>query len=165
MQNPYYQQIDIVEVRRLQKLQYQDAIPMEQSIAANSQTDIAVNITSVGHFMMLSMTGEYTTLSLDQETPADDGINYLFIQLVDGSNQRVLFDDFIPASLFLSPGRYKSLAVGSDSNPLRLEFPFVYTFDLNSQITVRVRNSSDAANNLRMMFKGIRILAKNRQGL
>jgi hypothetical protein len=121
-------------------------------------------VTSVGNFMLMSMTGSYTTKVADDPVD-DDGICRIFIQLLDGSNQRPLFDDFIAANLFLSPGRVRGVAgVGDASDQLFLEYPFVYTFPINGQILVRIRNTSDFANIVRVMFKGIRIFAANRQG-
>jgi len=166
MLNPYHEKIDISRIIQLQNYQYQNALYLEEEVPASSQLDAAVSITSIGHFMLLSMTGSYTTKIAD--SPAvDDNINHLFVQLVDGANHRELFDDYIPANLFLSPGREKVLA-GVDipvSSPLFLEYPFIYTFPLNGQILVRIRNDSDYANTLRIMFKGIRIFNIQRQDL
>ena len=168
MLNPYHEKIDISRIIELQNYQYQNALYLEEEIPAASQRDAAVNITSIGHFMLLSITGSYTTKIAD--TPAtDDNINHLFVQLVDGANHRELFDDYIPANLFLSPGREKVIAgAPADvpvSSPLYLEYPFIYTFPLNGQILVRIRNDSDYANRLRIMFKGIRIFNIQRQDL
>jgi len=163
MLNPYHTAIDAPKVLQLQQTQYQEAIPLEQEIDAATQVDAAVQITSLGHFMLLSMTGSYTT-KIDGQPPTDDGICQIFIQLLDGSNQRPLFDDFVAANLFLSPGRVQQLSgQGNPSDQLYLEYPFVYTFPLNSQILVRIRNTSDYSNIVRIMFKGIRIFAPNRQ--
>lgn len=163
MLNPYHEQINIEEIIRLQKHQYQKCLYLEEEVAAASSVDAFVNITSEGHFMLLSMTGDYTTKSAG---PLDDGLVWLFVQLVDGTNQRPLFDDFVPVNLFLSPGRVKSLAgaISADnrSDPLYLEYPFVYTFPMNSNIMVRIRNTSDYANILRIQFKGIRIFPGSR---
>lgn len=164
MLNPYHTAINVRKVLEIQNSQYQEAIPMEQEVAANTQVDAAVQVTSVGHFMLLSMTGSFTTKVADDPV-ADDGICQIFIQLLDGSNQRPLFDDFIAANLFLSPGRVRAVAgVGDASDQLYLEYPFVYTFPINGQILVRIRNTSDFANIVRVMFKGIRIFAANREG-
>lgn len=169
MLNPYHSPINIGQIIDLQQLQYQNALYLEETVAANTQVDAAVNITALGHFMLLSLTGDYTTLFDDQDAAADDGINHLFVQLVDGSNQRTLFDDFVPANLFLSPGRTKDVAgaisAANRSDPLFLEYPFIYTFPLNSNIIVRIRNNSDWENRLRIMFKGIRIFPANRNTL
>lgn len=164
MLNPYHTAIDVSKVLEIQNRQYQEAIPLEQEVAANTQVDAAVQITSLGHFMLLSMTGSFTTKVADDPV-TDDGICRIFIQLLDGSNQRPLFDDFVAANLFLSPGRVQALAgVGNASDQLYLEYPFVFTFPINGSILVRIRNTADYANIVRIMFKGIRIYAANRQG-
>jgi len=165
MLNPYHTAINVPKVLEIQNRQYQEAIPLEQEVPASSQVDAAVQITSVGNFMLMSMTGSFTTKYLDEQDPADDGICRMFVQLLDGSNQRPLFDDFIAANLFLSPGRVRAVAgLGDPSDQLYLEYPFVYTFPQNGQILVRIRNTATFANTLRIMFKGIRIFAANRQG-
>jgi hypothetical protein len=160
MLNPYHSKIDIRNVLALQEFQHQQTLYLAQPIEASAQIDAAVDITSLGHFMLLSWTGAYSTLS-DEET--DDGVNHLFIQLVDGSNGRELFDDFVAANILLSPGRMQVLAGSGDpSEPLFLEYPFVYTFPLNSRIIVRIRNDIAAAQILKIAFKGIRIFPKSR---
>lgn len=162
MLNPYHTAIDIRKVLEIQNHQYQETIPLAETIPAASQLDIATQVQSTGHFMNLSITGSYTT-KIVSDPIDDDGICQIFIQLLDGSNQRPLFDDFVAANLFLSPGRVRGAAgFGAASDQLYLEYPFVYTFPVNSQILVRVRNTSDAPNLLKMMFKGIRIFASNR---
>lgn len=167
MLNPYHEPINIQKIIDLQNHQYQNLLYFEEEIPANSQVDGAVNITALGHFMLLSFTGDYTTKIAGDPDPVDDGINHLFMQLVDSSNQRTLFDDYVPCNMLLSPGRVKSLAgaISADnrSDPLYLEFPFVYTFPVNSSILVRVRNNSDYLNRLRIAFKGIRIFPQSRQ--
>ena len=162
MLNPYHTAINAAKVLEIQNHQYQEAIPMEQEVDANTQIDAAVQVTSLGHFMLLSMTGSFTT-KVEDDPVDDDGICRVFIQLLDGSNQRPLFDTFAAANLFLSPGRVRAVAgVGAASDQLYLEYPFVYTFPVNSQILVRINNTSDYANIVRILFKGIRIFADNR---
>lgn len=162
MLNPYHGQIDIRDVLQLQDHQYQNALYLEESIPAQSQVDAAVQISSLGEFMLTGITGGYSTLDAED---TDDGINRIYIQLIDGTNNRSLFENFIWSGLFLSPGRYKAAAgaVGAASNQLYLQFPWVYTFPNQGQITVRIRNDAAYANTVRMMFQGIRILAQARQ--
>jgi hypothetical protein len=164
MLNPYHQAIDIKAILAIQNHQYQEALYLEQSIPAASQIDAAVQVTSLGHFMLLSLTGAFTTVVDDgQGAATDDGINQIFIQLLDGSNQRPLFSDFVAANLFLSPGRIQILpGVGNASDQLYLEYPFIYTFPMNGQILCRIRNTADWENRVKIMFKGIRIFASNR---
>ncbi len=163
---PYHQAIDIRAILAIQNHQYQETLYLEQSIEQATQIDAAIQVTSLGHFMLLSMTGSYTTLVDDgQGGVTDDGINQIFIQLLDGSNQRPLFNDFVAANLFLSPGRAQGVAgVGNASDQLYLEYPFIYTFPMNGQILCRIRNTADTTNKVKIMFKGIRIFASNRSG-
>ena len=122
MINPYHSKIDIESILQLQNSQYQNAIYTEITVPANDQVDQSVNISSLGHFMLLTITGAYSTKNDDQGSPVDNGINGLSLQLVDGQSQRDLFEDFVPAPIFLSPGRIKTLpASGSDSNDLKGE--------------------------------------------
>jgi len=166
MLNPYHQAIDIKAILAIQNHQYQETLYLEQQIDAATQVDAAIQVTSLGHFMLLSMTGSYTTRVDDGEQAAtDNGINQIFIQLLDGSNQRPLFNDYVAANLFLSPGRIQSIpALGNASNQLFLEYPFIYTFPMNGQILCRIRNTADWTNTVKIMFKGIRIFASNRSG-
>jgi len=166
MLNPYHQAIDIKSILAIQNHQYQEVLYLEQMVEAGSQVDAAIQVTSLGHFMLLSMTGSFTTLIDDgQGSATDDGINQVFLQLLDGSNQRPLFNDFVAANLFLSPGRVQFLSgVGDPSDQLFLEYPFIYTFPMNGQILMRIRNTSDWTNKVKVMFKGIRIFASNRAG-
>lgn len=160
MLNPYHKKMNIQEILNVQKYQYQQAIYLEQEIPADEELDASVAITALGHFMLLSMTGSFTTKEGQSE---DNGITECSMQLIDGSNHRELFDDFIPCNLFLSPGRIQALAgVGTASNQLFLEYPFVYTFVLNGAILVKLRNTAAFANTVRIMFKGIRIFPRNR---
>lgn len=162
MINPYHDRIEIDRVLELQEYQYQNTIPVVVTIPANSQVDQPVNVTSLGHFMLLYFTGDYTTKVADDPV-TDDGICAQWIQLFDGSNQRALFTEPVPANLILSPGRRQVLpGVGNASESLFLVFPFVYTFPMNGQILVRVRNEADYENVVRMQFTGIRIFPQSR---
>jgi hypothetical protein len=161
MLNPYHERLDIQGILKLQNHQHQAALYLEQLIPAASQTDAAVQVSGAGHFMLLTMTGAYSTIEAED---ADNGLCMIYVQLVDGTNNRALFDDFAWAGLFMSPGRFKLLpAVGAASNQLMLEYPFIYTFPINGQILVRIRNESDQANYVKMLFKGIRIFPQSRQ--
>lgn len=162
MLNPYHEEIPVKSILDLQNYQYQSALYLEQAIPANSQVDGSVQIATVGEFMLTGITGAFSTL--DGET-TDDGINRLYMQLIDGTNDRSLFESFIWTGLFLSPGRYKAAAgaVGAASNQLYLQFPWVYTFPQRGQILCRLRNDAAYENNIRIMFHGIRIFARSRQ--
>ena len=165
MLNPYHEQIDIQRVLALQNSQYQVCLYTQIEVGPGEQVDQSVNISSIGHFLLLTMTGSYTSKIADGPETYD-GICKQSVQLTDGSNDRQLFEDFIPANLFLSPGRIQSISgVGNASEPLRREFAFVYCFLANGQIIVKVKNHSDVANTTRIMFKGIRVFTQARQSM
>lgn len=161
MLNPYFEKIDIDRVMELQNTQFQQLLYAERSVPPNSQIDHAKNITAEGHFLLLSINIGFSTLVLDDQETIDDGRNHLFMQLVDLTHHKELFDDFVDLSLIGSPGRLRFPITGAgtpaDSQPVRIEFPFVYMFPVNSVIGMRTRNDSDAANKLQVTFKGIRI--------
>ena len=161
MINPYHDRLDIQKIVELQAYQYQDAILVEGDVPANGEVDLVEDVTALGHFMMLSVTGSFTTKTA---ADADDGINHLFAKLEDGTNNRSLFGDFIPANLFLSPGRVRAVAgLGDASDQLFLEYPFIYTFPMKGDILLRMRNDAAFDNHISVMFKGIRIFPDSRQ--
>lgn len=161
MLNPYHSRIAVRDILQLQQYQNQESLFGSVTVPAESVVDAAVNITSYGHFMLLYMTGDYTTKVAG---PLDDGICRVSVQLIDGINNRNLFSDPIPADLFLSPGRRQILpGVGAASQELRILYPFVYTFQMSGRIIFRVRNDADYENIVRIMFTGIRIFPEARQ--
>lgn len=166
MLNPYFERLDIAHIMRLADTQFQQTLYYEKEIAAGDQFDGAKEITAEGHFILLSITGSFTTLDFSDPDVIDDGVNHLFIQLSDLTHHKELFDDFMDASLFLSPGRSKSALVpaADDSQPLRIEYPFVYPFPVNSVIGIKVKNDSGYANKIKLGFKGIRVYTELRNG-
>jgi hypothetical protein len=163
MLNPYHEKIDIREILMLQNHQYQQILYFENEIPADTTLEGSVNVTGLGHFMLLSFTGDYTTKVNDEGEADDDGICDLSMQLIDGSSNRTLFDNLIPLNILLSPGRRQIIpGVGEYSNQLYLEFGFVYTFSMNGSIQVRIQNNADFANIVRIAFKGIRIFPETR---
>lgn len=167
MLNPYFERIDIDRVMELQDGQFQQLLYAERSVPANSQIDHAKNITAEGHFLLLSINIGYTTLVDDGEgNSIDDGTNHLFMQLVDLTHRKELWDDFVDLALVGSPGRLRVPITGAgtpeNSEPVRIEFPFVYMFPVNSVIGMRVRNDADFANTIKVSFKGVRIYTSMR---
>ena len=159
---PYIQRIDIQNVINIQGDQHQTLIPLEGEIEAQSNVDLSVNVTSLGHFMMLFMSGDYTTKIADDPV-TDDGICQIYCQLFDGTNGKELFTAPTPANLILSPGRVQALSgIGDASQPLRVFYPFIYTFPMNGQIIIRVFNNADYVNLVRFQFTGIRIYPTSR---
>lgn len=157
MLNPLQDWIDPKQILELQNAQYQDVLVFDEQIPVGELVNGAVNVTSVGHFLLVSITGEFTTI----ENDLDDGVNRLTMQLLDGSNQRTLFSNFVSVNTILSPGRVLLPGVaGAASSQLEMEWPFIYLFPINSSILVRVQSGATlgtTANQLRLTFKGIRI--------
>jgi len=162
MINPYHEKIDIQQIINLQSVQHQTTLYMENEIPAQSNIDMAINITSLGHFMNLFITGDFTT-KIEDDPVTDDGICQIYLQLFDGTNSRELFTEPVPANLILSPGRSQIISgVGDASEPLRIFFPFVYTFPMNGQIIMRAYNNADYVNRVRITYTGIRIFPDSR---
>lgn len=156
------------EILKVQNCQYSEYILLEDTIPANSQKLTSVNISSLGHFLCVNMTGHYTCLQLDrQQAIVDTGICFLRGKLLDGSNNRPLFNDYIPLDLFLSPGRIKSAAsttLATDPASSALFYPtrFEYAFPINSQVLFDVKNDSDVENKFSILFQGVRFPLKHK---
>ena len=162
MLNPYHDKIDIDRIFELQQSQYMTSLPLSVTVDPLQTIDAGINITSLGHFMLLNISGDYTTLNDDPAV--DDGTCHIFFQLIDGSNSREIFSEPGKASLYLSPGRSKTSAIaGNDSDSLRLFYNFIYTFPMNGRIIVRVRNDATAANTVNFQFTGIRRFPLSRE--
>lgn len=156
-----------------QKVQYKECIALSDTVPAGETKLCKVNISSLGHFLCLNITGRFTTLALSGESTIDNGVCSLRGQLSDGNGQRMLFADYIPFDLFLSPGRCRSadainnvvavdeVADRADSvEGLFYPFEFEYLFSANADIQLSVKNLSDADNSFDILFSGIRILQK-----
>jgi len=153
--NPYVGILNPQELIDLQEKQYDNIIPVEASIDANSSRDLTVNISSEGHFQLWYFTMGFTTL---QAGPADNGINNIFCQLIDGAQTRTLFTGNVNAALIASPGRLRGNAgVGNPDEPLRLVYPFRYMFPRFGTIIMRCRNDHDFANTVSIAYYGTRI--------
>ena len=109
------------------------------------------------------MTGTFETLSGDPIV--DDGIDHLRCQLGDTTGNKKIFDDFIPLSHFLSPGRRKSansttLATDDSSHQLFYPIELKYLWEKNSDIQLEMKNDSDTALSFEITFHGWRIRQK-----
>ena len=168
MFNLFANQIDPARILKLQNLQYQEKLLLSDTVPANSQQMGQINVSSLGDFFCLYITGHYTRLYLDDQTITDSGICYLRGKLIDGSNQRNLFNDYIPLDLFTSPGGVRSALAAApdpqpDSNNLFYPQPFQYMFPINSQIMFDCKNDSDYANTYELVFHGVRFPAAARE--
>jgi len=164
----------------IQNAQYMERIPMSGTVPAGSGgTQFKTNVSSLGHFLCQYITGNFQTLAAvtvgGVTKIIDDGINHLRGQLIDGNGQRLLFSDFVPFDLFLSPGRCRSsvavnnlLAVATFAdkadNAASLFYPMdeEYLFSANADILLIVKNDSNADIDFNMLFSGIRIKTVNK---
>lgn len=167
MLNIFAKKIDPDKILGLQNFQYQEKLVLSDEVPANSQKMNSVNVSSLGDFYCLYMTGHFSTLKLTAESPTDNGVVYLRGKLIDGSNQRALYNDYIPFDLWLSPGRKMdihstSLATDHIGETLFYPQPFQYMFTVNSEIMLDVKNDSDAINYYDIVFHGVRFPVSRR---
>ena len=161
----------------VQKTQYSEKIPLSGTVPAGSGVSLLrTNVSNLGHFKCFRITGRYETLaSITYSAVAktiDDGICHIRASLQDGAGQRIMFSDYVPLDLFLSPGRMRSSSAvnnlldvanyGLQADPApQLFYPdeFNYTFQANSDILLYCKNDSNVAINLDLCFHGVRILS------
>lgn len=124
------------------------------TVPGNGSATIPVAISSDAHFQCLSFTGSFTTLG---NGGADDGVSHISCKMTDTGRSLELFNDFIPLSLFLSPGRQRATGVAGDpSNQLFFPIEFNYVFLANSTIELNLQNNSDTANTFNWCFHGVK---------
>lgn len=170
MLNIFSKIIDCDKILDFQNLQYTEKLLIEDEVAANQMEMASVNVSSLGHFYSVFITGKFTTIVMTSDNgnhPIDSGYCYLRGKLIDGSNSRPLFNSHIPLDLFLSPGRTKapfSMGFLTDpiSNSLFYPQPFAYMFGVNSDIQFEVKNDSTWMNKYWMVFHGIRFPASQK---
>jgi len=161
------------KILKLQNLQYSEKLLLSDTVPAGGQQLASVDISSLGNFYCQYMTGHFETLrvSTDPLPAIDDGISHLRGKLSDGSNQRQLFNDYVPLDLFLSPGRIVSpndgnlmdLTKTAPGNALFYPQPFVYMFPVNSKILFDVKNDSTYKLKYEILFHGIRLPIASRE--
>lgn len=166
--------IDAAAAFIVQKQQYTERIPLSGTVPAGATLPFKANISNLGHFLCLSMTGRYETLASVTVGAAtkiiDDGLCHLRMLIEDGgTGQRMLFTDFAPMDLFLSPSRCRSanatnnledvatFANRADPTP-QLFFPteMNYLFSANSDIICRIKNDSNTPISFDVLFYGVR---------
>lgn len=159
--NPF-SRIDGDAVLDVQKFQYTERLFLSQIVPAGEHAMGKVAVSNLGHFALAWMTGHFTTV-WGAQAPADTGVVPIRAKLVDGTNQRTLFNDYIPLDLFLSPGRVRSAAAllnAEPSNNLFVPTEFYYVFPANSEIQLDLINDSDVDNKVEICFHGIRVKAR-----
>ena len=154
--------LDAEAIVNLQNYQYRENILLSDTVPASSQKLGRVNISNLGHFYCLFITGHFTTVKRGQEESTDDGVNHLRGKLIDGGNQRALFNDYVPLDLILTPGRVRTILdlTGDPSNNLFYPIEFNYLFTANGSIMFDVKNDATYDNNYEICFHGYRIKAR-----
>ena len=166
--------IEAAKLFAAQKSQYSETLVMSGVVPAGGGSMSRVAVSNLGHFLCLKITGSMSTLAVHAvHGIVDDGVDHLRGQLIDGSGQRKMFNDYIPLSLWLSPGRRRDATALNAIGPLAapvvdtaaasgsLFYPteFEYLFSANSEILLDVRNDSTAINRFDIAFHGIRIFS------
>lgn len=161
----------------IQQKQYKECIPMEDTVTGGETKLCKVNVSTLGHFLCLNITGSFETLASvpDGESTAivDDGICHLRGKLYDGNGQKLLFSNHVPLDLFCSPGRrrselavnnlvdYSTIATRADlTEGLFYPFDLEYLFSANTDILFEVKNDSNTDIAFSLLFSGIRIISK-----
>lgn len=171
--------IEAAKLFKMQNQQYTERIPLSGTVPANGNLPFKANVSNLGHFLCLFITGHYETLaSVTGGAGAkiiDDGICHLRMQIEDGgTGQRLLFTDYAPMDLFLSPGRIRSAkatnnlldvalyANQADNAPqLYNAMENTYLFTANSDIICRIKNDSNTPINFDLLFYGILTKSQN----
>lgn len=157
------QMIDVQNAFMIQNKQYSESLLLNDVVPAGQQKLATVAISNLGHFLCNKITGSFETLEDINGDIVDTGVNYLKGKLVDGSNQRALFNDMIPLNMFLSGGHTRSatatnnLTTATPSGNLFYPIELNYLFTINSEIQLVVYNSSNVDLEYNIMFHGDRI--------
>jgi hypothetical protein len=151
-------QADVNQKLGMRQLEWLYTIPVQIVVPANSGApDVTVNIKSDAHFECFFLTGSFTTLNV---AGADDGTNHISVRISDGSNDLKMMDNFIPANLFMSPGRVLAPATaGNPSNTLFYPFPFYHIFPASGGIIIESQNAGGSDNTLNLLFWGKKLRA------
>ena len=161
--NVLLNRLNVASMFAIQNLQYTEVLYLADSVPAGGQKMGKVAISNLGHFFVQFITGSFATRELVAGAPPVDtdlGLEYLRGKLIDGSNQRPLFNDYIPLSLWVVPGRRKSIAAsGSDSFQMGVILPFEYMFTVNSDILLDMKNDSTVELPYNLAFWGVRVKA------
>lgn len=164
--SPFAEMLDPVKLFAMQNKQYEERLVMTDTLTAGQTKQAFVDVSNLGHFLCLDITGTFSTLYSDGAIK-DYGINYLSGQLSDGGGNRILFNDKIPFQLWLTPGRRRdaastTLLVTPDpiGNNLFVPMELQYLFTSNTKILLDVYNASNTSNSFEICFRGIRIVTR-----
>lgn len=160
---PFSKIINPDEVFNIQNRQYTEKLLMTATVPANGTFPAKVNVSNLGHFFCMNITGTFSSL-YDNGAVVDYGISFLKGQLFDGAGMKKLFNDRIPLDLFLSPGRRRDInsttvLTDPESNNLFYPMELEYLFGANTSIVLEIENSSNEDNYVEICFNGFRIIS------
>lgn len=161
---PVVAKINIDQLLHVQRNQWPSKVLIEGQVDGGKQEFFSRHISQMGGFACQYITGTFETLN-DDNGILDDGIDHLRGQLGDTTGNKKIFDDFIPFSHWLSPGRRKSansttLATDDASNQLFYPIDLFYVWEKNSDIQLEVKNDSNTPISFEITFHGWRIQQK-----
>lgn len=145
--------LDINTLLADHKKQYQFFYYASGVVPAGGQQTFNVAISADAHFLCTYFTGDVT--SLNGGAGADGGQVQVSCQLFDNGRNLSLFDNAIPLSLFLSPGRTRTSGTAGDpSNSLFFPVEYNYLFLASSTIRMVMTNAATDDNVFRWCFHG-----------
>jgi len=170
------------KLREAKTGQHREGILLTGKIAEGQSGTVKVEIGTAGAIVTMRMAGYFTTMDLIGGQVIDDGVCHLRGQLIDTDKNLALFNDFVPLSLFLSPGRVRAKSadvLGVDTpcdNYLKavagvadaaapsanLYEPqeFTHPFTVNSYIRLDIKNDAACSNSFALYFDVIRVTRK-----
>ena len=169
------------KLREAKTGQHREGLLLTGEIAAGTSDTAKVEIGTAGTIVTMRMAGQFTTLDYVGGKVIDDGICHLRGQLIDTDKNLALWNDFIPLSLLLSPGRVraKSALVAGVSTPCEnyvttgggadaaapsgnLYEPneMTHPFTVNSYIRIDMKNDAGCSNKFWIYFDCIRVTRK-----
>lgn len=145
----------------VQDKKYRETLYATDTVPASESKLQKINTSNVGDFLVLFITGTFTTLKVVGGVIVDTGICTLNAQLKDGNSQTLLYNDYINMQLWVSPGRMKSvlsttLATDPQGGYFISPFEFEYLFSRNSDILIDVKNTENTPNSYKLAFHGLR---------
>jgi len=151
----------ITKMFSVQDKKYRETLYATDTVPAGESKLQKINTSNVGDFLVLFITGSFTTLRVINDAIVDVGVCFLSAQLKDGNSQTLLFNDFIDMQLWVSPGRVKSvlsttLLTDPPAGYFLYPLEFEYLFSKNSDILIDVKNTGNTPNTWKLAFHGLR---------
>ena len=144
-----YNPVKMIDRAVYRKLKW---LSWSKAIAANSNGSQALTLSDDAHFLCRYLGGEFTSLTAES---TDGGANGISIKLTDNGKSYPMFDNLIPVSIFLTPGRARSSGIAGDpSNPLFSPIEFYHPFSAGTSIQIEYANALAYENTLTLVFYG-----------